>query len=338
MRRPARQLHPGVVGLAFVDVVGPVGTGVRGLPATVRRRDDRLRRAVGVPDQQLGFDRQGVAVLGVVRTAVGYAAVVPAIAQDDGEGDVRLPRHEVRDVVGEVVDACVVVGPARGQQFGRGAAVLRNGQVVSVDVCLVHAEGRDVQPRLTDPEPVLQGCFLPQHRCPGRVGGLPLHPDPLRARPAADTVGAHEARLEEGGGRRTDRTPFGVPDGDRPVIATRCVQRLARVADGHRVGRGDTTAVPDVGMGSGQLVRGARDEDLIRPLAPPARRGPHTPPEARPAHVHTEGISAVFHGQPPHRAALHTAGRFRRRVRSASHETGPYRHGAGRRGEHGSAT
>ncbi len=56
VRRPAVDLPARVVRLAVVDVVRAVRARVGGPPAGARLGDERLRRSVGVPDQQLGLE------------------------------------------------------------------------------------------------------------------------------------------------------------------------------------------------------------------------------------------------------------------------------------------
>lgn len=234
--RPAREFLAGVVGLAVVDVVGTVGAGVGGLPVVAGRGDDALLGSVRVPDQELGLEGQRVAVGRVVGAVLGDTAVVPAVAEHGGEGDlalVRLARDQVRDVVGEVVDGAVVVGPARGQELVGGAVALRYGDPMAVDVRLVQAEGGDVEPGgayLTS----RQSGLSAQERGAGGVGPLARHGDPPGAVPAGDAVGGEQAGLEACGRGGGGGAAGLVPDRDRPVVAGGRAQGGAAVAYGDR--------------------------------------------------------------------------------------------------------
>jgi hypothetical protein len=128
---PAAKLAPGVVRFT-VDQVGFDDRAESGLPGAIGH--DGLGGAVGEGQHELGEQLRALAV--IVALTPADVAAIPAVAEE-GAGGVGARAEEDRDIVGLVLHALLVLGPAGGEDIVADA--------VAVEMKLIEAEGGGVE-------------------------------------------------------------------------------------------------------------------------------------------------------------------------------------------------
>ena len=257
---PAGLFPPGVVHLAHEQVGLPDGAFGR-FPTGARHH--RLRRAVRVFDLDPAEERR-VDAVELARTLQPFQYPetdipgIPAVGHDS-PGCILARPQQVGHIVGVVVDALAVVGPAGREVI---AARLPPVQAQFVD-SLGAGIGHGTPHGLADGE---RRAEIPRRRKhqPRRVGGRPDTPrDPPHGLPVAVLQQAH---APPGRGTPRRRFPVAVPHLHFPVAHLPRAQRASGVDDAAGGVRRDPSRIPQVAFPAGERLFGRSHEDAVGTL------------------------------------------------------------------------
>ncbi len=303
---PARLLEARVVGFSVVDLRHQDRAG-RGLPAGVAAHD--LAAPVRVGHFDLHQQREPVAVDVAPAGEAHLVPAVPAVADERPHG-VGARLQERRDVVGLVLEALVVAGPAGSEELVAHA--------LAVQVQLVEAVARRVGARASGRARELE--LAPQHRNRARLRHVLLERglDPARL-PVGGLDEAHlpPCRCAPGGGPAAS-----VPHANLPVEPLARAQVGTGVRELRRcVGRDATRRPHELAAGTERALA-PRGPQLVRGLHHAAPLGLQLPAQARPGSVDPERVLLVLRAQ-GHDAHARRGGRTRGGWRSGRHRWEP---------------